>query len=157
MKKTIHKFIYGLPIAFFLGLGVFVTVDIIQPSYFNNLSFYWPYFLAAVTTGYLSIILSASYIETVISKKKAYLLMSVFMAVEALFSLLSIQTYYGDEQIPILKQIAVLCLPLVFSLFYFLKIIDSTTPQVQKNVNKIFEDFDNLESSKPSINKLPEN
>ncbi len=83
--------------------------------------------------------------------------MSVFMAVEALFSLLSIQTYYGDESIPILKQIAVLCLPLVFSLFYFLKIIDNTTPQVKKNVNKIFEDFDNLESSKPSINKLPEN
>jgi len=74
------------------------------------------------------------------------------MVIEALFSVLAVSTYYGSQQIPILRIISALCLPLVFSLFYFLKIVD-----VEKNVKEIidettlFKNFDELERSKPDF------
>jgi len=85
-KNTISKVIFSSPIALFLGVGVLVATDILQPSYFKNLPVYY------------------------------------------------------------------LCLPLVFSLFYFLKIVD-----VEKNVKEIidettlFKNFDELERSKPDF------
>ena len=78
--------------------------------------------------------------------------MIIFMVIEALFSVLAVSTYYGSQQIPILRIISALCLPLVFSLFYFLKIVD-----VEKNVKEIidettlFKNFDELERSKPDF------
>ena len=125
MTKFISKIVFGLPIALFLGIGVMVSSDIIQPSYFKNLGMYWYFFLIALFLGYLALFLSSSYIENVSKKWKAYITMSIFMFVESLFSLLAINTYYGDQSVPLIRQVTALCLPLVFSLFYFLKIIEN--------------------------------
>lgn len=152
MTKLINKIIFGLPIALFLGIGVLVSSDIIQPSYFKNLGIYWYFFVIALVVGYLALFLSSSYIENVTNKLKAYIMMLIFMSVESLFSLLAINTYYGSQEIPLIRQITALCLPLVFSLFYFLKIIETeNTVKYKKNVEEIFNEFDMLESSKRDI------
>ena len=114
--------------------------------------------MASMFVGYLSIFLAVSYISTLKNKIKAYIFSGVYMSVEAVFSLIAINTYYGDESIPIIRQIAALCLPLVFSLFFFLKLIE-TKPQIEEektvklvyDEKEIFEKFDQLESSKPDI------
>lgn len=78
--------------------------------------------------------------------------MAIYMAVEGLFSLLAINTYYGNEQIPAIRQITALCLPLVFSLFYFLNIIESEKIVKElKDEKELFKDFDNLERNKPDF------
>jgi hypothetical protein len=152
MQKLIHKIIFSLPISLFLGVGILVSTDIIQPSYFRSLDIYWYYFVVAILMGYLAIFLATSYIESIPGKIKAYGFMIVFMFVEALFSLLAINTYYGSEQIPIMRQVTAVCLTLVFSLFYFMKIIDTekTVKQI-KDAQDIFKEFDRLESSKPDF------
>jgi len=152
LKNTISKIIFSSPIALFLGIGVLVATDILQPSYFKNLSIYYPYFLVALFVGYLAVFLATSYISATSSKFRAIFFMIVFMIIEGLFSFLAMQTYYGEEKIPVIRIISALCLPLVFSLFYFLKIID-----VEKNVksyideSEFFKNFDELERSKPNF------
>lgn len=158
LKDFLSKILFGMPIALFFGIGIFVATDIIQPSFFKNISVYYPYFMASMFVGYLSIFLAVSYISTLKNKIKAYIFSGVYMSVEAVFSLIAINTYYGDESIPIIRQIAALCLPLVFSLFFFLKLIE-TKPQIEEektvklvyDEKEIFEKFDQLESSKPDI------
>ena len=151
-KNTISKVIFSSPIALFLGVGVLVATDILQPSYFKNLPVYYPYFIVAMFVGYLAVFLALSYISATKSKFNAIFFMIIFMVIEALFSVLAVSTYYGSQQIPILRIISALCLPLVFSLFYFLKIVD-----VEKNVKEIidettlFKNFDELERSKPDF------
>lgn len=150
LLKTISKIFFGLPIALFFGVGILVSTDILQPSYFKNMSVYWPYFCFALFCGYLSIFLASSYIESCAGKIKAYVFMLIYMAVEALFSVLAITTYYGEQQIPLIRQITAVCLPLVFSLFYFMKIIETDkTTKRNKDANQLFKEFDSLESSKP--------
>jgi hypothetical protein len=152
VKNTIAKILFSSPIAFFLGVGVFVATDILQPSYFKNIPIYFPYFAAAMFVGYLAVFLASSYISTTKSKFRAIFFMIVFMIIEGLFSLLAVSTYYGNESIPVLRLIASLCLPLVFSLFYFLKLIET-----EKNVKELidetilFKNFDELECSKPDF------
>jgi hypothetical protein len=157
-KNAISKIIFSSPIALFLGIGVFVATDILQPSYFKNLSLFYPYFLAAMFVGYLAVFLASSYISATKSKFNAIFFMIVFMCIEALFSVLAVQTYYGSETIPLIRIIAALCLPLVFSLFYFLKIIEIEKPvELEKNVkvlldeSTLFKNFDELERSKPNF------
>jgi predicted permease len=155
VKTTISKIIFSSPIAFFLGVGVFVATDILQPSYFKNIPVYFPYFIAAMLVGYLAVFLASSYISTTKSKTRAVFFMIVFMAIEGLFSVLAVSTYYGSQDIPILRIVSGLCLPLVFSLFYFLKIIEDEP--VEKNVKvliheqDLFKNFDELERSKPDF------
>jgi hypothetical protein len=152
VKNTISKIIFSSPIALFLGIGVFVATDIMQPSYFKNLSLYYPYFIAAMFVGYLAVFLASSYISATKSKFNAIFFMIIFMILEGLFSVLAVQTYYGQQEIPLLRIVSALCLPLVFSLFFFLKIVD-----VEKNVkvlideNALFKNFDELERSKPDL------
>ena len=154
-KTTISKIIFSSPIAFFLGVGVFVATDILQPSYFKNIPAYFPYFIAAMLVGYLAVFLASSYISTTKSKPRAVFFMLLFMAMEGLFSVLAVSTYYGSQEIPILRIVSGLCLPLVFSLFYFLKIIEAEP--IVKNVKELideadlFKNFDELERSKPDF------
>ena len=95
--------------------------------------------------------------------------MTVYMMFEGLFSLLAINTYYGDSAIPLIRQVSALSLPFVFSLFYFLKIIEHS-PEVATNVIELppeavieklvktkidekilFENYDDLELIKPVL------
>jgi heme/copper-type cytochrome/quinol oxidase subunit 4 len=152
MQKTASKLIFGLPIAFFFGIGILISTDIIQPSYFKNVNFYWPYFLIATLVGYLSIFSASSYIESLHNRVKQYVFMSVFMIVEALFAYVAVSTYYGETEIPLIRILSTVSLPIVFSLFYFLKIIDDEkTVKILKDENTIFKEFDNLESNKPDL------
>ena len=57
-KNTISKVIFSSPIALFLGVGVLVATDILQPSYFKNLPVYYPYFIVAMFVGYLAVFLA---------------------------------------------------------------------------------------------------
>lgn len=81
--------------------------------------------------------------------------MVVYMIVEGLFALLAINTYYGDSKVPLIRQVSSMCLPLVFSLFYFMSIIENKknekTVKQFRNESEIFKDFDDLESSKRNI------
>lgn len=154
-QNIISKIIFGFPIALFFGIGIFVSTDIIQPSYFRNLSVYIYYFIASIFVGYLSLFLASIYISQCVNKIKAYICMTVYMTVEALFSFLAINTYYGSENIPIIRQITAICLPLVFSLFYFMNLIDHGNKQkivkYTKDEAELFKAFDDIESSKPDI------
>ena len=157
-KQTISKIIFSSPIALFLGIGIFVSTDILQPSYFKNLGLFYPYFIVAMFVGYLAVFLASSYISATKSKFNAIFFMIVFMCIESLFSLLAVQTYYGSESIPLIRVASALCLPLIFSLFYFLKIIEiEKPPELEKNVKVlldesiIFKNFDELERSKPDF------
>lgn len=157
-KDFFSKILFGMPIALFFGIGIFVATDIIQPSFFKNIAVYYPYFIVSLFVGYLSIFLASSYVSTLKNKIKAYIFSGIYMSVEGVFSLIAINTYYGDESIPIIRQIAALCLPLVFSLFFFLKLIESKTETKEEKTVKfvydekeIFEKFDQLESIKPDI------
>ena len=153
--KGLSKFIFGFPISLFFGIGILVSTDIIQPSYFKNLSIYYPYFIIALFVGYLSVFLAGSYIGSLNKSTKAYFFMIVYMIFEGLFSLLAVNTYYGDQSIPLLRQISALSLPFVFSLFYFLNLIESEKPDkiVKSNIDekKLFKDFDDLECRKPTF------
>lgn len=153
MKETLSKILFGLPIALFFGVGVFVSADIIQPSFFKSVILYWPYFCAALFTGYVSIFLASNFISKVKNKFTAYIFMGIYMIVEALFSYLSVTTYYGGSDIPLIRQITALCLPLVFSLFYFLNIIEHKKPPEKetKDADELFKNFDELESTKPPV------
>jgi len=74
------------------------------------------------------------------------------MIIEGLFSVLAVQTYYGSQEIPILRIISAICLPLVFSMFYFLKIIEFQKKETgQINEEELFKNFDDLERSKPTL------
>lgn len=167
-KATWNKILFGLPISLFFGTGILVSTDIIQPSFFKNMPVYYPYFIVALIVGYLSVFLASSYIQITNNKLKAYIMMIVYMIFEGLFSLLAINTYYGDSAIPLIRQISALSLPFVFSLFYFLKIIEhspkptqseTVTPQIviEKLVKVkidekiLFENYDDLESIKPIL------
>ena len=155
-KTLVNKLLFSFPIALFFGAGIFVSTDIIQPSYFKNLETYYPYFIASTIIGYMSVFLASSYINSCVNKTKAYCAMAVYMAVEGLFSLLAINTYYGDQSIPIIRQVAAICLPLVFSLFYFMSLIDhkkdeTKTVKYLRDESEIFKDFDDLESNKYNI------
>ena len=153
MKDLLSKIIFSSPIALFFGIGVFISTDIIQPSYFRNIGTYYGYFLLAIAVGYLSIILASTFISHIAANKvKAYCFMALYMCVEALFSFLAITTYYGNEQVPLIRQITALCLPLVFSLFYFMKLIETTKQnQKPKDTNELLKKFDELESTKPNL------
>lgn len=153
MSKYFSKIIFGFPIALFFGVGILVSTDLIQPSYFQNISQYYPYFIFAIFIGYLSLFLASSYIEYCKNPKKAISLAIVYMMCEGLFSYLAIQSYYGNEQIPVIRIISALCLPLIFSLFYFLKIIDSKPVYKTNNekLNTIFKTFDDIDRNKPKL------
>lgn len=155
IKNLISKILFSFPIALFFGTGIFVSSDIIQPSYFKNLETYYPYFIVATIIGYTSVFLASSYISNCENKIKSYSLMVVYMIVEGLFALLAINTYYGDSKVPLIRQVSSMCLPLVFSLFYFMSIIENKknekTVKQFRNESEIFKDFDDLESSKRNI------
>lgn len=143
---------FGFPISLFFGIGIFVVTDIIQPSYFKNMPVYYPYFLGALFVGYLSVFIASGYIANTPSKIKGYVFALVYMLVEAMFSLFAVKTYYGSENVPLLRQIAALSLPLVFSLFYFLGLIEHEKKGTHKRYeNELLKKFDDLESSKPDI------
>jgi hypothetical protein len=151
-KESISKFVFSSPIALFLGIGICVATDLIQPSYFKNLSIYYPYVIFAIFVGYIAVFLASSYIGSTQNKFRATLFAIIFMAVEGLFSVLAVQTYYGSQEIPILRLISAICLPLVFSMFYFLKIIEADKKEKGKiNEEELFKNFDELERSKPNL------
>jgi hypothetical protein len=151
-KELISKIIFSSPIALFLGVGICVATDIIQPSYFKNLSVYFPYLIFAISVGYIAVFLASSYIGSTQNKFRAIFFAIIFMIIEGLFSVLAVQTYYGSQEIPILRIISAICLLLVFSMFYFLKIIEFQKKETgQINEEELFKNFDDLERSKPTL------
>lgn len=147
-KSFITKIIFGFPIAMFLGIGVFVVTDIIQPSYFKDIPSYAGYFATALIVGFLALLQASNLLTTLTNMNAAKKQnpfswqvlggILIFLCVEGLFSFLAVQSYYGDSKIPIAQILGICGIPFLFSFFYFPSLVLNTY-QKYKPETKPFE------------------
>lgn len=139
-KKFLLKILFSTPIAFFLGVGLFTVVDIIQPSFFKRIDFYWPYILGAYLAGILATysctnLLSSLSIQNQKNNKSVWGIntisfLVIFLICEALFSVSAVKIIFGSD-IELFRLISTLFIPLTFSLFYFPQVILEESKQIE--------------------------
>ena len=121
-----------MPIFLFIGIGIFISLDILQPSMFRNLDKYYPLIIMATLVGTAPIILITSAINSLMTeyikgaKYAMYFVISlimIFMASEIIYSYISIQGFFIDMAVPITKIVGIMCLPFTFSLYYFVSLV----------------------------------
>ena len=161
-----------IPVFIFIGCGILISLDIIQPSMFNNISKYYLLFSSTVFIGAAPVMLIVSAIKILIDFYnkgfKSGLILSIiiafiFMASESLYSYVSLKTIYENQDIPLIKIFGILALPFTFSLFYLIGIIfDSLKNNKQyilnsKNINDTIDDnneaFNELKLQNNSLKK----
>lgn len=129
--KTIFKYASMSPIFFFIGVGVFLSFDIIQPSMFKHIESYFVIMTMALLVGMAPVILITSALNNTLAKYKSgsknsiYLAISlvvIFMISEIVYSYTSIQGMFLGQSVPTLKMIGIIFLPLTFSLYYFVNL-----------------------------------
>lgn len=127
MKKTI-KLISMSPIFLFIGIGIFLSLDIIQPSMFRDINDHWIMFIIAAFVGSAPVFLISSALNSLINLwnqgknfalKIAIALCGIFMLSEIVYSYISVESFFYGQSVPITKIIGIMFLPLTFSLFYF--------------------------------------
>ena len=170
--NQIFKFLMMIPVFIFIGCGILISLDIIQPSMFNNISKYYLLFSSTVFIGAAPVMLIVSAIKILIDFYnkgfKSGLILSIiiafiFMASESLYSYVSLKTIYENQDIPLIKIFGILALPFTFSLFYLIGIIfDSLKNNKQyilnsKNINDTIDDnneaFNELKLQNNSLKK----
>ena len=170
--NQIFKFLMMIPVFIFTGCGILISLDIIQPSMFNNISKYYLLFSSTVFIGAAPVMLIVSAIKILIDFYnkgfKSGLILSIiiafiFMASESLYSYVSLKTIYENQDIPLIKIFGILALPFTFSLFYLIGIIfDSLKNNKQyilnsKNINDTIDDnneaFNELKLQNNSLKK----
>lgn len=137
MIKNTFKIISMIPIFLFIGVGIFISLDIIQPSMFKNLEKYYLFIIVALGVGAAPIILITNAINHLMNiyvngkKSIIYLVSSlviIFMISEIIYSFISIQGFFADQSVPITKIVGIICLPFTFSLYYFIGLIFEKIP-----------------------------
>lgn len=140
--KQFLKMTSMIPIFLFIGVGILLSLDIIQPSMFRSVENHWYLFLAAIAIGIAPVILITSALATLTElwrrgKKYALLLAFflcfVFMSSEVVYSYISIESFFQGQPVPPTKVAGIMFLPFTFSLFYFTGIFlekhpDMSTP-----------------------------
>ena len=117
------------PIFLFIGIGIFLSLDIMQPSMFQNIMYFWPLFIGAMLVGSAPVYLISGALNNILTKfyveknKKTLnfgvLLVVIFMFSEIVYSYISVQGFFVNQQVPISKIIGIMFLPFTFSLYYF--------------------------------------
>ena len=162
--NSIFKFILMIPVFAFIGCGIFVSLDIIQPSMLNNIPKHYIIFSISIFVGYAPVILVVSAIRSLIDFYNkghkiclglSIVLMAIFMSSETLYSYVSLKTIYDNQTIPLLKILGILALPFTFSLFYLIKIILDELMCSNNVTNKINELSSALEIEQLALKIAP--
>ena len=130
--NVIFKFILMIPVFVFIGCGILISLDIIQPSMFNNIGKNGTIFLISGLVGCSPLLLVNSTIKSLTNFYNkgfksgllfAIIIAIIFMATESVYSYISLKTIYLDQAVPTIKILGILALPFTFSLFYLSKSI----------------------------------
>lgn len=130
--NQILKFILMLPVFLFIGSGIFVSLDILQPSAFSNPQKHLLLFIIALFTGSTPVLLVSSAVKSLIDfynrgfKSGLYMALAlslIFMFTESLYSYTSLRAVFADSEVPWIKIAGIIALPFTFSLFYLTTII----------------------------------
>jgi len=132
-----------MPVFMFIGCGILISLDIMQPSMFNNLYKNLPLFIAGGLIGCAPLLLVNAIIKSLtnlynngfkIGLILAFIVSGIFMTSETLYSYISLKTVYADQSVPTIKILGILMLPFTFSIFYLSRyIIDNINYHPQKN------------------------
>jgi hypothetical protein len=123
--SKLFKILAMLPIFLFIGIGIFVSLDIIQPSMFRVMEQHAAIFAIASLVGAAPIFLITMALQNLlkIGNKTAIavaiFLTVVFMCSEVIYSYISVAGFFMGQVVPISKIIGIIFLPFTFSLFYF--------------------------------------
>ena len=121
-----------IPVFVFIGCGILISLDIIQPSMFNNIGKNGTIFLISGLVGCSPLLLVNSTIKSLTNFYNkgfksgllfAIIIAIIFMATESVYSYISLKTIYLDQAVPTIKILGILALPFTFSLFYLSKSI----------------------------------
>ena len=121
-----------IPVFVFIGCGILISLDIIQPSMFNNIGKNGTIFLISGLVGCSPLLLVNSTIKSLTNFYTkgfksgllfAIIIAIIFMATESVYSYISLKTIYLDQAVPTIKILGILALPFTFSLFYLSKSI----------------------------------
>lgn len=116
-----------LPIFWFIGCGVLLSLDIMQPSMFADIPGNVTLFVIALAIGLAPVLLVTNALDLLLQQERTKLrsfyaasIVGIFMLSEIIYSYTSVKGFFGTEDVPILKIIGILFLPLTFSLYYFI-------------------------------------
>jgi hypothetical protein len=135
------------PIFLFIGIGVFLSLDIIQPSMFLAPERHINLLIAAGLTGLAPIYLLTIAIQHLMSLWKpgkngviwaGIALCTVFMFGEVIYSYSALQGVFGDAEVPLIKTLGILFLPFTFSLFYFFSLFFESKPKSDPEPIELF-------------------
>lgn len=151
-----------LPIFWFIGCGVLLSLDIMQPSMFSDMAANSTLFIIALAIGFAPVLLATNAIDSLLQKNRtklrsfyAIMIVFVFMLSEVVYSYTSVKSFFGTQEIPILKTIGILFLPLTFSLYYFVSLFNvHIEAQIDEAPCELVDDIPLIDSPAPQMTEL---